>query len=351
MYPHGYGNPRNLYPPEEPAHSNQHQHQYSMMQDPHTLNYQHHLQQFPPSSSFHQRPPEYNSPSFHYPPAHRPPFPPYDNPPPDAPPPPYPPSFPSFYPPQPANVSFYPPPPSHSAPYPPQLGLPHVSSSGDHSHPSSEHWDACPRFEIAHHNPFPDHSSSFPHHTSSFQENRLWISERGSVTLNEPSPSSCIVHPPVDVELPKGQIVRVFCKSSRSYNLAVRNNRLMMVEADLGNESQQWIRDDKYSIRVRDSSGHPAFMLINKASKKVLKHAKGKLQEVQLIDYSPDIQDDDLFWTESQDFGEGFKTLRMASDTLFNLTAGHGNRVEDGSSVILDTWHKKDNQLWKVFPL
>lgn len=131
----------------------------------------------------------------------------------------------------------------------------------------------------------------------------------------------------------------------------MKDGRLMMVEADSGKESQQWIRDDKYSIRVRDSHGHPAFMLINKASKKVLKHAKGKLQEVQLTDYSPDIQNDDLFWTESQDFGEGFKTLRMASNTLLNLSVGHGNKVEDGSPIILDTWHKKDNQLWKIFPL
>lgn len=158
-------------------------------------------------------------------------------------------------------------------------------------------------------------------------------------------------HPPAGVELPKGQLVRVFCKSSRSYNLAVKDGRLMMVEADSGNELQQWIRDDKYSIRVRDRYGHPAFMLINKASKKVLKHSKGKLQEVQLTYYTPDIQDDDLFWTESQDFGEGFKTLRMASDTLLNLSVGHGSSVEDGSPVILDTWHKKDNQLWKIFPL
>lgn len=123
----------------------------------------------------------------------------------------------------------------------------------------------------------------------------------------------------------------------------------MMVEADSENESQQWIRDDKYGIRVRDSYGHPAFMLINKAFKKVLKHAKGKMQEVQLVDYNPDMQDDDLFWTESQDFGEGFKTVRMASDTLLNLS--HSGGFEDRSSIIFDTWHKKDNQLWKIFPL
>lgn len=156
---------------------------------------------------------------------------------------------------------------------------------------------------------------------------------------------------PVNVELPKGQLVRVFCKYSRSFNLAVKDNKLMMLEADTEDEFQQWIRDDKYSIRVRDINGHPAFMLINKGSKKVLKHGKGKLEDVQLTNYTSEIQDDDLFWTESQDFGEGYKTVRKASDTLLNLSVACGNKIENGSAIILDSWHKRDSQLWKIFPL
>lgn len=203
-----------------------------------------------------------------------------------------------------------------------------------------------PPFKNTYEGPGFDYSDdpSIPNHTAPYIENKD-RSAFGRLDSTDGTP------PAPDVELPKGQLVRIFCKSNRSLNLAVKSGRLTMVDADAENESQQWIRDDKYSTRVRDSNGHPAFMLINRASKMVLKHASGKWQEVQLAYYSPDIQDDDLFWTESQDFGEGFKSVRMASDTLLNLSVGSGNKFEDGSHLILDTWHKKDTQLWKVFPL
>jgi hypothetical protein len=62
--------------------------------------------------------------------------------------------------------------------------------------------------------------------------------------------------------------------------------------------------------------------------------------------------EDELFWTESQDFGEGFRTIRMVSNTRLNLSVLRaGNTSENRFSLVLDTWHKKDNQLWKLFPL
>jgi hypothetical protein len=27
------------------------------------------------------------------------------------------------------------------------------------------------------------------------------------------------------------------------------------------------------------------------------------------------------------------------------------NQVKEGTPIVLDTWHDKDNQLWKIFPL
>ena len=62
------------------------------------------------------------------------------------------------------------------------------------------------------------------------------------------------------------------------------------------------------------------------------------------MDYEANIRDDDIMWTESQDFGEGFKTVRCASNTLLTVSGG-------GKTLELDTWHKTANQLWKIFPL
>ena len=68
--------------------------------------------------------------------------------------------------------------------------------------------------------------------------------------------------------------------------------------------------------------------------------------DAKLMDYEANVRDDDIMWTESQDFGEGFKTVRCASNTLLNLTVSRG-----GKTLELDTWHKTANQLWKIFPL
>ena len=70
------------------------------------------------------------------------------------------------------------------------------------------------------------------------------------------------------------------------------------------------------------------------------------------MDYQPDIKDESILWSESQDFGDGFKTVRSASDTLLNLTVFEGHKkIRNGSALVLDTWHKKDHQLWKLSPL
>jgi hypothetical protein len=70
------------------------------------------------------------------------------------------------------------------------------------------------------------------------------------------------------------------------------------------------------------------------------------------VDYQQDINDDSILWSESQDFGEGFKTLRSVSDTLLNLTVFEGQKkIRNGSPLVLDTWHKKNHQLWQLSPL
>ena len=88
--------------------------------------------------------------------------------------------------------------------------------------------------------------------------------------------------------------------------------------------------------------------------------------QVYLVDHRRGMVDEDLMFTESQDFGEGFRTVRLASDTLLNMTlmpeeekSSGGlfhhhkaeNQVKEGTPITLDTWHEKEAQLWKIFPL
>eukprot|EP00249_Psilotum_nudum_P004873 c18355_g1_i1 orf=320-1180(-) len=158
-----------------------------------------------------------------------------------------------------------------------------------------------------------------------------------------------------DSKLLRGQLVKIFCKSDRNFSLAVLHGGVVMVPADSQDETQQWIKDDSPGIHVKDVYGFPAFFLVNKACRKAVKFAKEKGQQVLLVDYQPGISGDDILLTASQDFGEGYKTIRSATDTLLNMTVFQGDKrfggLRNGSPIVLDTWHKQEHQLWKIHPL
>eukprot|EP00249_Psilotum_nudum_P036812 c879_g1_i1 orf=182-1015(+) len=235
--------------------------------------------------------------------------------------------------------------PLHNAP-PPYNPLPVPPAASPY--PDSFHNVATPYPPPQQMYPFPapSYPASLPHNTTPYPPHHY--------PPTVPAAEEVDCKPADLIELPRGQLVRVFCKSNRDFNLAVRHDGVVMVSADSEDATQQWIKDETPGMRVRDVYGFPAFCLVNKAHKKIVKHAKEKGQQLLLIDYKPGILDDDILWTESQDFGEGYKTVRMASDTLLNMTVFHGDKksggLKDGSPVVLDTWHKQDYQLWKIFP-
>lgn len=49
---------------------------------------------------------------------------------------------------------------------------------------------------------------------------------------------------------------------------------------------QHWIKDEKYSTRVKDKEGFPSFALINKATGQAIKHAVGATQPVLSLSLS-----------------------------------------------------------------
>lgn len=59
-------------------------------------------------------------------------------------------------------------------------------------------------------------------------------------------------------------------------------------------------------------------------------------------------------WTESEDVGDDFHCIRMASNIQLNFDAVHGGEdesvVQDGTTIILFDWVEGDNQRWKIVP-
>ncbi|WOL16347.1 ricin B-like lectin R40G2 [Canna indica] len=135
--------------------------------------------------------------------------------------------------------------------------------------------------------------------------------------------------------------VRVFTRAEENYSLSVRNGK-------------HWIKDLRYSTKVKDQEGFPSFALVNKATGEAVKHSIGATHPVRLVPYKPEYLDESVLWTESRDTGNGFRCIRMVNNIGLNFDAFHGDKehggVRDGTSVVLWEWLKGDNQQWKIVP-
>ncbi|KAA8519063.1 hypothetical protein F0562_016163 [Nyssa sinensis] len=208
-----------------------------------------------------------------------------------------------------SNTLSYPPP---SQPYPPTSAYSSASSVHHVSHePSPEH----------HYRP---HLPSFLHHHTHNQ---------GSGLADKPS-------------------VRVFCKAQTNFSLTIRDGKVILGPSDPSDQFQHWIKDEKYSTRVKDEDGFPSFALVNKATGQAMKHSIGATHPVQLIPYNPDVLDESILWTESKDLGDSFRTIRMVNNIRLNVDAFNGDKnhggVHDGTTIVLWEWKKGDNQRWKI---
>ncbi|XP_062206620.1 ricin B-like lectin R40G3 [Phragmites australis] len=151
------------------------------------------------------------------------------------------------------------------------------------------------------------------------------------------------------------QMFRIFCKAGEEqYSLAARDGKVCLVRTDRDDDAQNWIKDMKYSTRVKDEEGYPAIVLVNKATGEALKHSLGQSHPVRLASYDPEYLDESVLWTESRDVGDGFRCIRMVNNIYLNFDALHGDKdhggVRDGTTLVLWEWCEGDNQRWKIVP-
>ncbi|XP_006643641.2 ricin B-like lectin R40G3 [Oryza brachyantha] len=151
------------------------------------------------------------------------------------------------------------------------------------------------------------------------------------------------------------QTHRIYCKAGEdNYSLAVRDGKVCLVRSDRDDDTQHWVKDMKYSTRVKDEEGYPAMALVNKATGEALKHSLGQSHPVRLVRYNPEYMDESVLWTESRDVGSGFRCIRMVNNIYLNFDALHGDKdhggVRDGTTLVLWEWCEGDNQRWKIVP-
>ncbi|PWZ34106.1 Ricin B-like lectin R40G3 [Zea mays] len=142
------------------------------------------------------------------------------------------------------------------------------------------------------------------------------------------------------------QTYRIYCKAGEDqYSLASRDGKVCLVRTDRDDDAQHWIKDMKYSTRVKDEEGYPAIVLVNKATGEALKHSLGQSHPVLLTRHNPDSLDESVLWTESRDVGDGFRCIRMVNNIYLNFDALHGDKdhggVRDGTALVLWEWNKE----------
>ncbi|PIA48723.1 hypothetical protein AQUCO_01400942v1 [Aquilegia coerulea] len=76
--------------------------------------------------------------------------------------------------------------------------------------------------------------------------------------------------------------VRVYSKADTGYSLSIRDAQVVLAPSNPRDDFQHWIKDQKFSTKVKDEEGFPCFALVNKATGQALKHSIGATQPVIL---------------------------------------------------------------------
>ncbi|VFQ74798.1 unnamed protein product [Cuscuta campestris] len=244
----------------------------------------------------------------------------------------------------------YPPPPEvdfvqhsepYSRPYPPPPAVHHIGHHGGTYHP--------PPPPVFHH-PEP-YGGTYPpppavHHVSHESYGHEFQSNSSDVPHKAPHPHHR--------EISNRPTVRVFCRAETNHSLSIRNGKVILARTDLSDPYQHWIKDEKFSTKVKDEEGLPSFALVNKVTGEAIKHSIGSTQPVQLTAYNPDRLDESILWSESKKTGDGYRAIRMVNNICLNMDAFHGDKdhggVHDGTTVVLWEWTKGNNQQWKIMP-
>ncbi|ONM60498.1 hydroxyproline-rich glycoprotein family protein, partial [Zea mays] len=62
------------------------------------------------------------------------------------------------------------------------------------------------------------------------------------------------------------QVFKIFCRANENYCLAVRDGAVVLAPVNPKDDHQHWYKDMRFSTRVKDEEGMPAFALVNKAT-------------------------------------------------------------------------------------
>jgi hypothetical protein len=146
-------------------------------------------------------------------------------------------------------------------------------------------------------------------------------------------------------------MVKICCEANPKFFLAARGDVAELAHENPRDPHQIWIKDDKWGIEIQDASGYPAFSLVNKATKRALKHGDKRMDQIYLAHYNPYKAELSALWslcpTFSPSDGKRYRAMRTVENIALNMDAKNGE-VHEGTKLILYDWTVRSNQKWKL---
>uniref|UniRef100_A0A0D9XXJ3 Uncharacterized protein n=1 Tax=Leersia perrieri TaxID=77586 RepID=A0A0D9XXJ3_9ORYZ len=132
------------------------------------------------------------------------------------------------------------------------------------------------------------------------------------------------------------QPMRIYCREDTNLNMAVRGNRVLLVRANLDDESQHWFLECDNVGRLTDEEGWPAFALVNRTTGHALVYWPNTMSyeaEVGLAPYSGHVAVEvSMLWSLGRPLDGGFSEIRILKNVEYTLNGLNGN-VQEGTIV------------------
>jgi hypothetical protein len=76
---------------------------------------------------------------------------------------------------------------------------------------------------------------------------------------------------------------KLFCKADEGYCLSVRDGNVVLAPTNPRDVNQHWFKDMRFSQKIKDEEGNPAFAIVNKATGLAVKHSLGQGHPVRRL--------------------------------------------------------------------
>uniref|UniRef100_A0A0D9XXJ7 Uncharacterized protein n=1 Tax=Leersia perrieri TaxID=77586 RepID=A0A0D9XXJ7_9ORYZ len=143
------------------------------------------------------------------------------------------------------------------------------------------------------------------------------------------------------------QPMRIYCRADTNLNMAARGNRVLLVPANLNDESQHWFHECDAVGRLTDEEEQPAFALVNRTTGHAIVSWENGPGEARVAPYNAHVAVEvSMLWSLGDPLAGGFREIRMLKNINYTLN-GFGGDVLEGTVIgIYNSEPNSPNAQW-----